>query len=240
MFTLEQVVPWGRSFDEYRTMLALTDDDLGGRIIGCGDGPASFNAEATVRGHRVVSCDPIYRFDTSQIQHRIEATRDEMLAQVRLNAHDFIWAANIRSIEELGLVRMAAMRTFLDDFDSGKREGRYVDAELPTLPFESGAFDVALCSHLLFLYTTQLGLEFHRAALLEMCRVAAEVRVFPLLTLGGDRSEFVAACVDDLEMAGQQVTVELVPYEFRRGGNEMMRIRRPRRAQNQARSALSA
>ena len=47
MFTLDQVVPWGRSFDEYRAMFAMTDMDLTGRILGCGDGPASFNREAT-------------------------------------------------------------------------------------------------------------------------------------------------------------------------------------------------
>ena len=55
MFTLDKVVPWGRSFDEYRRMFALTDADLRGRILGCGDGPAAFNAEATRLGMRVTS-----------------------------------------------------------------------------------------------------------------------------------------------------------------------------------------
>ena len=59
-FTLDQIVPWGRTFDEYRRMFALTDADLTRRILGCGDGPASFNAEATLRGVRVLSIDPIY------------------------------------------------------------------------------------------------------------------------------------------------------------------------------------
>jgi hypothetical protein len=57
---LREIVPWGRSFEEYRRMFALTESDLAGRTIGCGDGPASFNAEATAAGHAVVSCDPIY------------------------------------------------------------------------------------------------------------------------------------------------------------------------------------
>ena len=51
---LSEVIPWGRSFDEYRRMFALSDDDLAGRILGCGDGPASFDAEATKKGHAVV------------------------------------------------------------------------------------------------------------------------------------------------------------------------------------------
>ena len=226
MFTLDQVVPWGRSFEEYRRMFALTDADLNRRIVGCGDGPASFNAEATRRGHRVVSCDPIYRFGCSQIQERIAATCDQVLDQTRANADEFVWADSIRSIEELGHVRMTAMRTFLDDYESGKREGRYLDAELPTLPFENGSFDLGLCSHFLFLYSVQLGETFHRAALHEMCRVAAEVRVFPLLALGSERSPFVNRCADDLTQSGYRVTIEEVPYEFQRGGNQMMRVGR--------------
>ncbi len=39
---LTDVIPWGRSLDEYRRMFLLSPDDLGGRILGCGDGrPAS-------------------------------------------------------------------------------------------------------------------------------------------------------------------------------------------------------
>ena len=75
MFTLDQVVPWGRSFEEYRRMFALGDRDLEGRILGCADGPASFNTEATRRGTDVVSCDPLYRYDVSQIRERMETTR---------------------------------------------------------------------------------------------------------------------------------------------------------------------
>ncbi|MCG6943585.1 MAG: hypothetical protein LJE69_20335 [Thiohalocapsa sp.] len=70
---LDDIVPWGRSFDEYRAMFALTDADLGGKILGCGDGPASFNAEATARGARVVSADPIYAFTAADISSRIHA-----------------------------------------------------------------------------------------------------------------------------------------------------------------------
>jgi hypothetical protein len=59
MFALDAVVPWGRSFDEYRRMFAMSEADVHSRILGCADGPASFNAEATRRGLRVISCDPL-------------------------------------------------------------------------------------------------------------------------------------------------------------------------------------
>jgi hypothetical protein len=225
MFTLEHVVPWGRSFDEYRRMFALADDDLRLRILGCGDGPASFNAEATRRGTHVISCDPIYRYDTEQLRQRIAATSTEILEQTRKNAGEFVWTT-IASVEELGRVRLAAMNDFLDDYAAGGREGRYINVELPTLPFADASFDLALSSHFLFLYTTQLGEGFHRAAILEMCRVAREVRIFPVLALGAVPSPLVELLVGELRSQGFVVSIEDVDYEFQRGGNQMMRIRR--------------
>lgn len=225
MFTLDRVVPWGRSFDEYRRMFALTGADLQTRILGCADGPASFNAEATARGHAVVSCDPLYRFSTAEIRQRIRETTDVILDQTRRNQHEFVWTS-IRSVEELRDIRTSSMDLFLNDFDAGKREGRYVVAELPALPFANATFRLALCSHFLFLYSEQLSEEFHLSAVSELMRVADDVRIFPLIALGGERSRHVAAISERLRTAGQSVAIETVDYEFQRGGNEMLRVRR--------------
>ena len=149
-FTLDKVVPWGRSFEEYINLFDLAETDLQRRILGCGDGPAGFNAELTKRGGNVVSIDPIYAFDAAQVKNRVAKTYDTVMAQMRKNQNDYVWCA-ISSVEELGRIRMSAMDDFLSDFESGKREGRYVAGELPSLPFESDAFDVALSSHFLFL-----------------------------------------------------------------------------------------
>ena len=225
MFTLEEVVPWGRSFDEYGRMFALTDADLCLRIVDCGGGPASFNAEATRRGTVVVSCDPLYRWDADQIRERIRLTYTTIVEETRRNREEFVWDS-FGSVEALGEVRMAAMNEFLDDYGAGRGHGRYVDAELPALPFADDSFDLALCSHFLFLYTSQLGDVFHHSAVREMCRVAKEVRIFPLLTLGARPSPYVERVVDDLVRAGFRVSTESVPYEFQRGGNQMLRIQR--------------
>jgi len=225
MFTLDQVVPWGRSFDEYQRMFAMTNSDLEGTILGCGDGPASFNAEATRRGARVTSVDPIYTWNVGQIWDRIAASSEEIIEQTRANTDEFVWTT-IRSIEELRRLRMGAMSDFLRDFTAGKAEGRYLDAELPNLPFADESFDLGLSSHFLFLYTAQLGQEFHRAAVQELCRVCREVRIFPLLELGARPSDLVGVIVDDRTDLGFRVSIETVPYEFQRGGNQMMRIRR--------------
>jgi hypothetical protein len=226
VFTLDAVVPWGRSFDEYQRMFALSERDLELKVLGCGDGPASFNAEASRRGWRVVSCDPIYEWSASDIRGRVAETYEQIVEQTRRNADEFVWTS-IPSVEELGRRRMAAMETFLDDYDAGRAEGRYVNGSLPLLPFADDAFDLALCSHLLFLYTTQLGADFHQSAVRELCRVAREVRIFPLLELGGGRSPYVDLVSAVVPSVGREAVIETVPYEFRRGGNEMMRIRVP-------------
>jgi len=225
VFTLDQVVPWGRSFDEYRAMFSLTDADLDGRILGCGDGPASFNASASRRGTRVVSCDPIYRFTATDIHRRLDETYEQVLQQTRQNQQEFVWTS-IASVEELGRVRMSAMNAFLEDYRLGASAGRYVAAQLPALPFADGTFDLAVCSHLLFLYSAQLGEALHREAVRELGRVAREVRVFPLLALGGAPSPFVEECSRVLQDGGFEVAVERVEYEFQRGGDHMLRYRR--------------
>ena len=229
MFSLFSVVPWGRSFDEYVRMFALAEADLASRILGCGDGPASFNVEATRRGARVVSCDPLYQFAAAQIRQRIDETATEVLEQARRNAHEFVWDAAIPDIDTLKQVRMSAMAAFLDDFDTGRGDGRYVNDGLPALSFDDGAFDLAVCSHFLFLYSQQHDQAFHLASMRELCRVARQVRVFPLLALGAQPSPHLGAVVAALETDGFEVNVERVPYEFQRGGNQMLQVTRAAR-----------
>jgi hypothetical protein len=224
-FNYSEAVPWGRSFEEYRRMFGLTEQDLKLRIVGCGDGPASFNMEMFQLGHRVVSCDPLYQLTTSQIQERIDVTYKDVMRQTRENQHKFVWT-RIKTPEELGKVRLAAMKKFLADFDSGKRDGRYVTAELPDIPFASNAYDLAVCSHFLFLYSDILSFEFHQRAIEEMCRVAREARIFPLLNYNAELSPFLKPLLKVLTDAGYHTSIEVVPYEFQRGGNQMLRIRK--------------
>ena len=222
-FRYESVVPWGRSYGEYRRMFNLTDEDLRLSILGCADGPASFNAQMFRDGRRVISCDPLYQFSAVQIKQRIDATYDEVIGQTRKNQDRFVWDL-IPTVDELGRVRLEAMQDFLADYHQGRCDGRYLTAQLPDLPFSSLAFDLAVCSHFLFLYSDNLSLAFHQQAVDELCRVAREVRIFPLLTYNADPCPFVEPIVAYLKQAGRKVSLERVPYEFQRGGNRMMRV----------------
>jgi hypothetical protein len=74
---LNEVIPWGRSFEEYARLFSLTSEDLAGTILGCGDGPASFNAEATAISHRVISRGPIYTFTAAEIERHMNDKHEE-------------------------------------------------------------------------------------------------------------------------------------------------------------------
>jgi hypothetical protein len=219
----QNVVPWGRSFQEYVDMFSLTGEDLNKSILGCGDGPASFNCEMNRMGKSVVSVDPIYELDRETIQKRIDETYLEVLEQTRTNKDKFIWK-NISSVEELGEIRMTSMSQFLDDFDEGKIQGRYIAGRLPELPFADNSFDLVLVSHLLFLYSEQLSFDFHVQAIDELLRVGHEVRIFPVVDLNSRKSIHLDEIIGLLVSKDYVISEEKVNYEFQKGGNTMLKI----------------
>ncbi|WP_417503149.1 class I SAM-dependent methyltransferase [Marinobacter sp.] len=218
---LTNVVPWGRSFEEYQAMFGLTEGDLSKRILGCGDGPASFNVEATDRGFQVTSCDPVYQFRADEIRRRIDDVYPEIMTKMRQAVGNYIWDS-LSSVEQLGEVRMKAMSRFLSDFDAGCRQGRYVSASLPSLPFSDSEFDLAVCSHYLFLYSDHVDGAAHLDSMRELCRVASEVRVFPVVSLDGEASKHLDQVMTTLSANGIDVSLQPVSYRFQKGATEML------------------
>jgi hypothetical protein len=198
---LDQIVPWGGSRKEYELMFALTAEDLSRGVLDCGGGPASFTAGTSASGYHAVSADPIYAYSATDIRARFEATADSMMTQVRKTPDDWTWSYH-RDSDALLANRRAALERFLADYERDLREHRYVAAELPSLPFETGWFGIAVCSHLLFLYSDLLSADFHIRSARELCRVACEVRIFPLLTLSRTPSPHVEAVRSALESDG--------------------------------------
>lgn len=217
----EEVVPWGRNFNEYCRMFHLTRTDLKKKILGCGDGPASFNAACNSMGGNIISIDPLYALSKEQIKNRIHTTFDKVISQTRQNQDKFCWN-KIKSVDELGAIRMDAMRLFLENYDKGKNKGKYIAGSLPELCFADNSFDIALSSHFLFLYSENLSYKFHYDSITEMLRISSEVRLFPLLDVNSKKSEYVNRILDDFKSF--RINIQLVDYEFQKGGNEMMVI----------------
>ena len=220
---LQNIVPWGRTLEEYKKMFNLTEADLKSKIIGCGDGPASFNCQINEIGGSAVSIDPIYRYTKEQIKNRIDEVANDILEQIIANKDNFVWK-DIKDAKELYTIRMEAMNKFLKDYELGKEEKRYIFGQLPKLPFNDSSFDIALSSHFLLLYSEHLDLEFHKKAILEMLRVAKEIRIFPIVDLHNKRSIHLDAIINMLKNRGLKTEVIKVDYEFQKGANEMLRV----------------
>ena len=206
-------------------MFALTPKDYDSPILGCGDGPASFNSENFKLGRHIVSVDPIYIYSGDEIGRRFDQVADSMISQVRATPDDWVWGYHTNP-DALLKCRRRSLELFLADYETGRATGRYVTGALPSMPFSDKQFGLALCSHLLFLYSEILDSDFHVAAVREMCRVAREVRIFPLLTIARRRSDHIELVQKALHSDGWMTEIVKVDYELQKGGNEMLRIYR--------------
>lgn len=224
---LDQVVPFGRSLDEYVKMFSLSDADLKKSILSVADGPASFNAEGTEKGYRIHSIDPLYEFKGEEIRDRFYAVRDNIIDQIKATPDDWVWDYH-QSADQLKERRSQVTERFAADFDQGKAQERYTVGELPHLKIADDTYDLGLCSHFLFLYTAQFDADFHISAIDELLRVCDEVRIFPLLTLAQEKSPHIAPVIEHLKgekyPERYQCSIETVDYELQPGGNEMLKI----------------
>jgi hypothetical protein len=223
-FELKNVVPWGRTLEEYIKIFKLTDSDLNARIISFGDGPASFNSEMKQLDKTVVSLDPIYQFTKAELKQRINETKETVIEQIRSNTENYVWK-DIKDVDQLEEIRMGAMSIFVDDFEKGKEQHRYIYHELPTkTKYDSLEFDLGLSSHFLILYS-QLGLDFHIQSISEMLRICKEIRIFPVLNLNSTKSEVLEDIITHFN-SDFEVSIESSDYEFQKDGNKMLVIKR--------------
>ena len=214
-----------RSFEEYRAMFALTENDLAGRILDCPGGGSSFTATAAARGSDVIAVDPVYATPRKQLAARVEEELARGSRWAEANADRYVWNF-YGDLAGHARVRADSARLFIADLEA--RRARYLAAALPALPIPDDDVDLVLSSHLLFTYADRLDAEFHLAALREMLRVSrGEVRVYPLVDQAGRPvHDLIDHLVDALAAAGAHATIESVGYEFQRGATTMLRVSR--------------
>lgn len=218
---LNTTVPWGRSLQEYQDMFLLRESELQSSILACADGPASFNTEARKQGAKVTSVDPLYQFSAEEIKTRINVVAEEVIGQVKAHQDDFFWTA-FANPEALYQQRMRSMQLFLDDYAMPASSPFYISAQLPELPFANKQFDLALCSHFLFLYSEHFDAQFHLDSMHELCRVASQVRVYPLVGLDNTPSPHLGLIVKELSRQGHEVKQQTVDYQFQKGATQML------------------
>ncbi|MFE3316963.1 class I SAM-dependent methyltransferase [Nocardia sp. NPDC059195] len=217
-----EILVSSRSLGEYRAMFALTDDDLGRRILDCPGGAAGFTAEVSQRGGDVTACDIAY-FDkgVDRVAATAVAEADRGNRYVREHADAYRWTFFADPADH-----HRARRESAEQFAAHTRSSprRYVPGRLPALPFVDNSFDLVLSSHLLFSYADDLDYEFHRQAITELARVATtEVRLFPVVPIGSPgRYEQLEKLLAELSLAGISSRIMKVDYEFQAHADEML------------------
>jgi SAM-dependent methyltransferase len=208
-----------RSLAEYRRMFALTDVELTSGILDCPGGAASFTAEVSAAGGRATACDPCYERPAAEVGElaRVDLHRGYRYHQG--NPDEYVWTFFTGPDDYLAR-RSRSIGLFTEHFAASP--GHYVTASLPALPFPDRSFDLALCSHLLFSYADRLDQGFHLASIRELARVAAEVRIFPLVPFGLASNPELPELIEELERMHLRTTVRGVDYEFQRGGDSML------------------
>jgi SAM-dependent methyltransferase len=207
-----------RSFDEYRAMFALTGSDLSGSVLDCPGGASSFTALANQAGASAIATDPVYAQPRDSLAMLAMAEVQRGSTHTAAGADRYVWDFH-GDINGHARIRRMSAEAFSRDLIANP--ARYVPASLPRLPFPDRRFDLVLSSHFLFTYADRLDLEFHRAALRELHRVARrEVRVFPLLEQGGRPVPVLLSQL--LETLDIPHRIRRVDYEFQRGGSEML------------------
>ncbi|MDQ0217907.1 hypothetical protein J2S21_000999 [Peribacillus cavernae] len=77
------------------------------------------------------------------------------------------------------------------------------------------------------MYADRLDYQFHLTTLNELLRVSKEeIRIFPLVDLGGKRYKHLDQLVSYLEENGCSVEEVKVNYEFQTNANSMLKIRK--------------
>ena len=95
---------------------------------------------------------------------------------------------------------------------------------MPSLAFQRCKFDLAICRNFLFVRESDFDVNFQVTSIKEMCRVAGEARIFPLLNTDGSVSTRLPSVMQQLQQQGYDVEVRKVPYELQKDGNAMLRV----------------
>ena len=145
------------NLSEYQVLFNLTPEDLDKKIIDFPAGLNSFSAEMFQQNRPAVACDKLYA---------------DSLALKQL-------AEKIVTENQPGADKVATIKYFEKDFPQGFKEKRYVAGNLPELPFSNHQFDLLLCSFFFFFNGDNVDNGWNN--LMEMLRIATEVRISPLL-----------------------------------------------------------
>lgn len=224
---IDRIAFIGRTYDEYMKIFDLDESILPrGRILDCPAGASSFAAVANRKGFDVTAGDIFYDLAADVLMEKGKKDIRHVFERFDEASHLYVWKY-YKNKDEVMLLRRKALDLFIGDFPEGFSRGRYLRAALPHLPFADGEFMLVLSGHFLFLYNDRLDLNFHKACLKELARVcSSEVRIFPLSGLNTKLYPYMDDVFSYLRHEGVKAEIVNVPFEFQKGANQMLKLRR--------------
>lgn len=212
----------GRTWKEYEEMFNLETGKLKElKILDCASGASSFRVHSAEEGVDVTAVDLMYNQNPDDLCIKCNQHLKILVESLKKIQNRFVWKF-FRDPDDLQKSRNDACKEFVHDYSRYKGK-YYIPADIKNLPFDDEYFDLILCSHLLFIYDHRLDYEFHLKAINEMLRVSkGELRIYPLVKNHGVKSKFVERIMADIPDARMEIV--RVNYEFRKGGNEMLKI----------------
>ncbi|PWK07415.1 SAM-dependent methyltransferase [Tumebacillus permanentifrigoris] len=227
-YDLKHVVFVGRTWRDYSQMFNLTEADLRGRnVLDCPGGAASFTMTARDRGFDVTACDIAYHFSPAELLPK--GLSDLETVRQLVDAHPNAAAMREKFPHFANMVNemTETLHETVADMQKHGYGTRYVPGSLPNLPFTDQQFDLTLSGNLLFVYSDQLGLEFHLEATRELMRVTREeIRLFPLISLNQQVSPFLPAVLELAEAEGWGHEQVRTSYDLLEQGTQMLVLRR--------------
>lgn len=213
-----------RSLAEYVDMFGLDRLDLERRILDCPGGAASAVAEICAAGGDALAVDPQYAQRPDDLRARILADMDRAVAHLQRREIDYDW--DVRGgVVGHEAIRRAAVEQMLDHLAAAPE--RYIAGALPDLPMADDSADLVLCSHLLFTYADRLDTADHVDAIVEMARVAPEVRIYPLVDHAGNPlPELVRSVIAKLKKERLTCEIEPVVRPFQLAATTRLVVRR--------------
>jgi hypothetical protein len=224
---IERIAFFGRTYDEYMRIFDLDVSMLSkGRILDCPAGASSFTAEARMKGFDAAACDVMYGMSADELFAKGREDLRHVFDKFDEVSHLYTWKC-YKDKDEVMSLRKRALDSFAHDFSEGIAEGRYVQAELPHLPFADGTFSLVLSGHFLFLYNDRLDPAFHKACLKELVRISSgEVRIYPLTGLDTKPYPYMEDVLSFLQTEGIRSEMLDIPFEFQKGANQILKLGR--------------
>lgn len=211
------------SYEDYCKMFALDKALLQRNILDFPGVFSSFNATAHQEGQSVTSLDGLYDLDISMLENAISQQKQTWITHVNQMSD----SADLLPIAQEKFEKFKqCTKLFLDDYPGGKQQNRYEawDSE-SKLPFADHSFQLALCSH--WLFKQDFNLKQTIDFIDELCRVAGEVRIFPVNNAKYEAPDFLGHLMANYQTRGFQISCIAIDFDNHETGSAMLSITSP-------------